>query len=74
MVFLSGQAATLTIEPYLYHPNTHRSVMDAYTPPSVTEYGDANDLTRGNFHGESFDGSVFIIFPLKEDNPPNDPS
>jgi hypothetical protein len=33
-----------------------------YVPPSVTEYGDVTELTRGNMQGEHWDGVIYIEF------------
>jgi hypothetical protein len=46
--------------------------MDDYTPPSVTEYGDVEDLTRGNWQNWEYDGTWFVFGV--EDEHPQDPS
>ena len=35
-------------------------LMNDYAAPSVTEYGDVDDLTRGNWHGDEWDGTIYV--------------
>jgi hypothetical protein len=54
--------------------------MDEYTPPSVTEYGDAHEITRATGWGFHFDGSFCQLDEVLDphewgDTPhPQDPS
>ena len=49
--------------------------MDDYAAPSVTEYGDAHELTRATGHGWDFDGSFTFEDLFDEDEWGNhDPS
>ncbi|WP_372341037.1 lasso RiPP family leader peptide-containing protein [Salinibacter ruber] len=34
--------------------------MDSYTPPSVTEYGDVSELTKGSGDNLEFDGAYHV--------------
>jgi hypothetical protein len=47
--------------------------MDKYNSPMVTEYGNVEELTRGNFEAWEHDGSFFHGIPLIGDDG-NDPS
>lgn len=52
--------------PYSLQP-TEYPTMDDYAAPSVTEYGDVEELTAASdFFGEEFDGSYFFFWPMRE--------
>lgn len=58
--------------------NMTLSTMDEYTPPEVTEYGNAHEITRATGHGLHFDGNHFCDLLDPDEwghNPhPQDPS